>query len=152
MAIIGLVGTTIMIILFLVGVGYGSTVTAQAVDDDVVIAAGLTVAITSGVAAGIYVVFALFYVFQLVAAIKYNLCMLYTVVVIELIGLGWDIYYGVATAFTAADMAIGIIIYIIFAGLIMYPTIGLISEIKAGTMSPETYPREAYSCCCMPKV
>lgn len=152
MALIGIVGTSLTVILLLVGVGYGSSVAGQATDDDLVAASGAAIAIGSGVAAGVYVVIMLFYVFQLMAAIKYNLCMLYTVLVFELLGLGFDIAYGIAAATTAGDMAVTIVVYILFAALVIYPTAGLIKEIKEGIMSPETYPREAYSCCCMPKV
>jgi len=36
----------------------------------------------------------------------------------------------------------------IVQALFIYPHVGLILEIRAGIMSFETYPREAYSCCC----
>ena len=32
--------------------------------------------------------------------------------------------------------------------LYIYPHMGLMNEIKQGIMSPETYPREEFSCCC----
>jgi len=31
----------------------------------------------------------------------------------------------------------------------IYPHIGFVKEVKAGTMSQETYPREEFSCCCV---
>jgi hypothetical protein len=37
----------------------------------------------------------------------------------------------------------------VIAALFIYPHVGLISEIKSGTMSADTYPRERYSCCCV---
>mmetsp|Transcript_4571 Transcript_4571/g.6748 ORF Transcript_4571/g.6748 Transcript_4571/m.6748 type:complete len:224 (-) Transcript_4571:207-878(-) len=31
----------------------------------------------------------------------------------------------------------------------IYPHVGFVKEVKAGTMSEETYPREEFSCCCV---
>merc|ERR1711935_325530 len=45
-----------------------------------------------------------------------------------------------------------IIVLVLYTALAMYPAVFLIKEIKAGIMTEETYPREAYSCCCSPKV
>jgi len=74
---------------------------------------------------------------------------------------GFEIYNSWAVFIEQADQAGidfnngsfigGIVIAAIFYGLYLYPVIGLISEIKSGIMSQETYPREAYSCCCNPK-
>jgi heme/copper-type cytochrome/quinol oxidase subunit 2 len=36
----------------------------------------------------------------------------------------------------------------VITALIVYPHVGLMMEIKKGIMSKETYPREAFSCCC----
>lgn len=33
--------------------------------------------------------------------------------------------------------------------LYLYPHVGLMLEIKKGIMTPETYPREEFSCCCV---
>ena len=43
------------------------------------------------------------------------------------------------------DIATGALI----DALLLYPHVGLIAEIKNGTMTPETYPREQASCCCV---
>lgn len=39
----------------------------------------------------------------------------------------------------------------IVAILLIYPHAGFIHEVKKGILSPETYPREEFSCCCMDK-
>lgn len=36
----------------------------------------------------------------------------------------------------------------IVAILLIYPHAGFIKEVKQGILSPETYPREEFSCCC----
>jgi len=36
-----------------------------------------------------------------------------------------------------------------FTGLFIYPHVGLMLEIKKGIMTPETYAREEFSCCCV---
>jgi hypothetical protein len=40
-------------------------------------------------------------------------------------------------------------ITIVFTLLWTYPSIFLAMEIKKGVMTKETYPREAFSCCCV---
>jgi hypothetical protein len=45
----------------------------------------------------------------------------------------------------------GFVISAIVLGFIIYPMVRFIKEVKLGIMSPETYPREEYSCCCTPK-
>ena len=98
----------------------------------------------------IQVLQALFYVFQIVAAVKFNVPMLAIVIVVNLV---WFVV-GVVSIFEtgiSTGVVIGsVVFYVIFFGLEIYPTGGLIKEIKGGTMSKETYPREAYSCCCTP--
>lgn len=97
-----------------------------------------------------------FGIFQMFAALRYNLCMLGTCLVFQLIGIGYSVwlpyalvpaprddYASVLATNTIGTIAFGVLMYI-------YPTAGLILEIKAGTMSAETYPREAHSCCCEP--
>lgn len=42
----------------------------------------------------------------------------------------------------------GVIVQGFFLALLVYPHLGFISEVKAGIMTLETYPREDYSCCC----
>ncbi len=95
-----------------------------------------------------------FYIFQLVAALKYNLLMLYTVVVFELITFGFRLYFA-SFQLSWAFLGISPTLYvasILSSGFTLYPTVGLIMEIKQGIMSAETYPREEYSCCCTKKV
>lgn len=152
MAIIGIVIAAIYLILALVGVGFLANASANAVDDDLVRGVTTAGAIGVGIVAALYVVALLFYVFMLFAALKYNVCMLVTVIVFDCLYFIWSIYLQIATAATSADMAVGIVLTCLFTGLWIYPTAGLISEIKSGVMSAETYPREAYSCCCEPQV
>ena len=151
MAIFGIIEYTILIIMIaLGGIAYGVSIAGEATDDDAVMAAGIGIAVTSGLIAGLYAIGLLFSIFQLFAALKYSVCMLATVLVFNFIGLGYDIYY---TTLVGGDLMIGLICYcIVVAAIYIYPTVGLLMEIKEGIMSPETYPREAYSCCCKPKV
>ena len=112
------------------------------------------------------VVFALFSFCNIVtvwAALKYHICMLSTMGFVIFIGLGLNIYnacvlrnkiarhallwaeYGhtLDLAESGYGNAIGsIVVSTICYGLYLYPVIGLISEIKNGIMSQETYPRE----------
>ena len=150
MAIIGMCFTILSVILVLVGVGAGVAI-SNTFDDDVVTAANESMA-GVGILIAATVVSLLFYIFQLFAALKFNVCMLYTVVVFELISLAFNIYNSTVAAVGAGGLTISIIIYCLICALIIYPTAGLIKEIKEGIMSVETYPREAYSCCCMSKV
>eukprot|EP00533_Pseudo-nitzschia_delicatissima_P007316 CAMPEP_0116082800 /NCGR_PEP_ID=MMETSP0327-20121206/2920_1 /TAXON_ID=44447 /ORGANISM="Pseudo-nitzschia delicatissima, Strain B596" /LENGTH=195 /DNA_ID=CAMNT_0003573619 /DNA_START=82 /DNA_END=669 /DNA_ORIENTATION=- len=151
MAIIGISFAALSLILTLAGVGAGAAA-MNALDDDEVIAAVAEGTAGMGILVGATVVAVLFYVFQLFAALKYNVCMLYTVVVFELISLALNIYQATVAQTTAGGVTIAIIINCLICALIIYPTAGLIKEIKEGIMSVETYPREAYSCCCMNKV
>jgi len=80
---------------------------------------------------------------QLFAATTYNVGMLCCVVVILLFNFVWNI------SFTISDGSWFYIIIIIENVISIYPVVGLISEIKSGIMSKETYPREAYNCCCV---
>jgi len=106
-------------------------------------------------------VFLFFNIWTLCAALRYSTCMLSTNVILILIQFGFNIYNAWAVQDQAdtqydVDFNIGnfigsIVGSVIFYGLYLYPVIGLISEIKSGVMSQETYPREAYSCCCNPK-
>jgi hypothetical protein len=100
----------------------------------------------------INVIAVLFYVFQLMAAIKYNVCMLITAIGGNWILMSVALWFGYYTAVDATSLAANIFGSIIFYGLEIYATHSLSNEINAGTMSAKTYPREAYSCCCMPNV
>ena len=150
MAILGIIEFTILIIVQVFGIAFGASIVAEAEDDDLVQASGIGIAVTSGLIAGLYAIGLLFSIFHLLAALKYSVCMLATVLVFNFIGLGYDIYYA---TLVGGDLMIGLICYcIVVAAIYIYPTVGLLMEIKEGIMSPETYPREAYSCCCKPKV
>ncbi len=150
-AILGIIEYTVMILITALGISYGVSIAGEATDDDNVLAAGIGIAVGSSIIAGLYAIGLLFSVFQLFAALRYSVCMLATVIVFNLIGLGYDIYY--ATFLSTGDQMIGLICAeIVIAAMYIYPTAGLLMEIKEGIMSPETYPREAYSCCCQPKV
>lgn len=155
MGIIGLVFAAINLILYLTGAAImGDLRTDCHYDDDVwddfcaQVNAG-TYSVAAVVIIGVVQV--LFYIFQIVAAIKYNVCMLATVIVVNLV---WFVLAIVQVfrgpALSTANIVSSIVIYVIFIALEIYPTAGLLKEIKAGTMSKETYPREAYSCCCQP--
>lgn len=151
LAIIGIVYYGVFFVLTLVGTGIGAAALAAA-DDDFSGAGAAMVGVGGGILAALFAVGMCFYIFQLFAALKYNMCMLATVIVFDLIGLGYNIYYYIAYSVDATGVAVGIIMSVIISGLFIYPTAGLIMEIKAGTMSAATYPREAYSCCCQPNV
>jgi hypothetical protein len=169
-AIIDIVVYVIVCVLIAVGTGIGTYYFGQIGDDDLVTAGQIGIGVIGGVTAALYGVAALGGVFKLFAALKYNICMLVTTIVFDLIGFASNIYYYSTPVQTpqfdettmtieyiespqpASTIASGIVGSIIFTGLIIYPTVGLIMEIKKGIMSPETYPREAYSCCCEPKV
>ena len=103
------------------------------------------------------VVFALFSFCNIVtvwAALKYHICMLSTMVFVILIQLGLNIYHACQLRnhvyWNLAELAesglgnflASTVVSTIYNGLYLYPVIGLISEIKNGIMSQETYPRE----------
>lgn len=154
MGIIGLVFAAINLILYVTGAAIVGSLSTSC-DDDLYsdLCSEVTVAGTYSLAvvAVICAVQVLFYIFQIVAAIKYNVCMLATVIVVNLV---WfvlaivQVFRGPAQ--TTGNIVGSIVFYVIFIALEIYPTAGLLKEIKAGTMSKETYPREAYSCCCQP--
>lgn len=155
MAIIGIVYMALLLILGTTGAIVGGVYAAQADDDELstglAIASGVTGVLAIGYAIGLC-----FYIFQLFAAIKYNPCMLITVLVFNCLGFGYSIWYQVAinqyNDDGGANLAGAIVGVCIFFALEIYPTVGLLLEINKGIMSAETYPREAYSCCCEPKV
>jgi len=112
-----------------------------------------TMAISMGGAAAAWAILLCCNIFSLVAALRYSVCMLSTVVLLILAGFGWNIYEIIAVSVADTGVIIGSIIVVsIGCALALYPVVGLILEIKSGIMSKETYPREAYSCCCSPKV
>jgi len=90
-------------------------------------------------------------ILQLCYAVTYSVYILCCVLVIFL--FAWDIAYGIVLLkdqFGTVDALGGAIIIIVDAiifGIFIYPVVGLITKIKRGVMSKETYPREAYICC-----
>jgi multidrug efflux pump subunit AcrB len=81
-------------------------------------------------------------------ASMYNACLIMLGVLWILVELGFSIYY--QTTLPKDQYPVyGIIGSVIWDGLILYPHIVLISEIRNGIMKPETYARERFSCCCV---
>jgi len=110
----------------------------------------LSVIVAIGFAIGIGL-----FVFKLFAALKYNLCMLTTVLVFNLLELAFGLWYVInmyGYGGTTGQLIANIIVVIGVFSVYIYPVIGLIREIKSGIMSEETYAREFYSCCCQPQV
>jgi len=152
LAIVGIVFQAITLVLSLLGTT-GLSIAAASVDDDAAQDELAGAAVVTGIYTAAVVLALCFYIFQLFAALKYNVCMLATVVIYELVYLGitlWNTYDESVEADTGfVGPAIGAIIV---QAIFIYPVVGLIMEIKSGIMSAETYPREAHSCCCEPKV
>ena len=144
-SIVGIVWNVIAIILFATGAGVGA-VAANAdyldlSDEDQQNLREGTIA--DGAVAGIYAILLCFSIFSLVAALRYSVSMLGTVVLFILVQLGWSLYVVIGNPSNGTGVIIGGIIgSIIGYGLWLYPVIGLITEIKSGLMSKETYPRE----------
>ena len=80
----------------------------------------------------------------------------------NILGVGFSAFIIVAFFITETVMAIqfvnkydlplptvNILVGALIDALVLYPHVGLIVEIKNGTMTPETYPREKASCCCV---
>ena len=71
----------------------------------------------------------------------------------NILGVGFSAFFIVAFFITYTELTAVPIRYILGGALIdalvLYPHVGLIAEIKNGTMTPETYPREQASCCCV---
>jgi len=173
MAILGIVFCSIYLILFATGAAFGGVYAANVPDDiemekiivpddidmeKIFVPDGIDME-KLAVDSGIFGLFAIgyafgicFFVFQLFAALKYSKCMLITVLVFNCIFLAFGLGNAFETSVGAANIAASIIIILVFFALEIYPTIGLLLEIQKGIMSAETYPREAYSCCCEPKV
>ena len=145
MSIVGIVWNIIAIIFFALGSG-AAAVAANAdyldlsEEDQENFRADT---INTGVAAGIYAILLCMSIFSLVAALRYSVCMLGTVVLFILVQLGWSFYVVIGNPYNGTGAITGGIIgSIIGYGLWLYPVIGLITEIKSGLMSKETYPRE----------
>lgn len=144
----------IYLVTAITGIGLVTAAAVASEDDGIVDGAATVAVVTTYYAIG-YAFGICFGVFQLMAALKYNVCMLSTCIVFHLLFLAYSIYFIFATNpdATTTQLVVTVIIQIIcYVALWIYPIIGLVKEIKAGTMSEETYAREAYSCCCAPKV
>ena len=145
MSIVGIVWNIIAIIFFALGSG-AAAVAANAdyldlSEEDQENFRATT--INTGFVAGIYAILLCFSIFSLVAALRYSVCMLGTVVFFILVQLGWSFYVVIGNPYNGTGATTGGIIgSIIGYGLWLYPVIGLITEIKSGLMSKETYPRE----------
>ncbi|KAG7350696.1 hypothetical protein IV203_010056 [Nitzschia inconspicua] len=98
----------------------------------------------------------------LLGARFYNIWMLGLVVVWFVVSYAVGIYFAIDNINQVNNLdnpdipdyrnPIGLFIFnAIITGLWIYPHVGLIIEIKKGIMSPQTYPREEYSCCCIDK-
>jgi len=93
------------------------------------------------------------FVFKLFAALKYNLCMLTTVLVFNFLELVFGLLYAINIyGGNTGQLIVAIIVVIGVFSAYIYPVIGLIREIESGIMSEETYAREFYSCCCQRQV
>jgi len=108
----------------------------------------LSVIVAIGFAIGIGL-----FVFKLFAALKYNLCMLTTVLVFNFLELVFGLLYAINIyGGNTGQLIVAIIVVIGVFSAYIYPVIGLIREIESGIMSEETYAREFYSCCCQRQV
>lgn len=159
LAILGMVLSIIYLILTATATGLGFGF-ARVVDDKDDRDNLNDLGTLSAVAAVGFAVIFFFYVFELVAALRYNACMLCVVVFLQLVSMGYYIWVSwEATEVqieqgyqTSANHVGDVLIPVIVHGIFIYPVVGLIMQIKSGVMSAETYPREAYSCCCKPRV
>jgi hypothetical protein len=96
----------------------------------------------------------------LLGARFYNVPMLALVIVWFLVSFAYSIYVSIDTVneVNALDDPTisqyrypygSYVVSAVITALWIYPHVGLIIEIKKGIMSPVTYPREEYSCCCV---
>lgn len=46
-------------------------------------------------------------------------------------------------------LPVAIMFFVLWTVLLLYPYVTFIIEVRSGVMSPETYPRQEYSCCCV---
>lgn len=159
-SILQMINSLVWLVLFAGAGGFAVVGSLEAQNNDDLSSEGLAAAAgASYILAAMYGVFFLCNIFVLCAALRYSVCMLSTTIIIVLIQFGisiWNVVYRVQystdpTLNPTTQYVVGIIGSIIGYGLYLYPIIGLTSEIKNGIMSRETYPREAYSCCCTPK-
>lgn len=154
-SIFGIVGNVILLIMTASGVAV-TAAAGSSVEDDQVATDYYTSAAISGYYAIAFFFAILGYIWLLCAALKYSTCMLSVGVLFQLYAFAVSIYrsYVQDASFgpvNGGQWAINIIVNAFVYGLAIYPNVGLILEIKNGIMSKETYPREAYSCCCTPK-
>ena len=67
----------------------------------------------------------------------------------NILGVRFSALFIIAFFITYTVMTVRYILGGALIALVLYPHVGLIAEIKNGTMTPETYPREQASCCCV---
>jgi len=110
--------------------------------------------ILTGLAVLFAIVFGLamcFFGLHILGALKYSKCMLGCALVLDTIFFAIQLWYAFATSDNGGTVALNIVFAVPWL-LCIYGLVGLVKEINSGIMSEETYPREAYSCCCGPNV
>jgi hypothetical protein len=97
----------------------------------------------------------------IVGACRYNIYMVGFNVLYMTVSFIVNIVLTMTTAFNTLeedyygdeDLPLPIVSFV-FQGVLLcvyiYPQVGFMSEVKAGILSAETYPREEFSCCCTP--
>ena len=139
-AVIILNTISIILVGLLAFIAYSSTnVLVQNIDDDAVQESFEDALLTTYILIGIGIAASLVGIW---GAYSYNI-----------LGVGFSAFFIVAFFITYTELTAVPIRYILGGALIdalvLYPHVGLIAEIKNGTMTPETYPREQASCCCV---
>jgi len=117
-----------------------------------------TMTVAFSVLAILYAIAVVIFIIQLVAAIKFSKCGSAVALFGNFVTLAFWIYCDWAVYLSGGDPSLVVYFWIrlvieVIAFLIwVYPLVGFIHEMNKGIMSKETYPREAYSCCCAPSV
>lgn len=110
--------------------------------------------VLTGLAVLFAIVFGLamcFFGLHILGALKYSKCMLGCALVLDTIFFAIQLWYTFAMSDSGGTVAWNIVLLVPWLFCI-YGLVGLVKEINSGIMSEETYPREAYSCCCLPNV
>lgn len=156
-SVVIIVYSTIMTIFFAsyTGITANAAVNAEP-DSGMGIFAGFAVIL--GIAAFLFAMGIGFGVFQLMGALRYNVCVLTTCLVFHCLNLvlttvsSWYLADANSTGGYGPAIAAAIVTPVVYTTIWIYPLAGLLKEIKGGILTEETYPREAYSCCCAPDV
>lgn len=132
------------------------SVTASAFDDDFLLETIRKSYVRESVITALGLVFS---ACSLVGAIKYNINLVAANIVWLLVEYLADIIIDMRSITAIEEYYSGtedirmpwpsFIISAIITCLIIYPMVRFVREVKVGIMSPETYAREEYSCCCM---